>query len=161
RVARAVADHEEELAAIESRDTGKPLSQARADARALARYFEFYAGAADKLHGATIPYRAGFTVLTLREAHGITGHIVPWNYPMQIFGRSVAAAPAAGTACVVKPAEDAGLSVLRVARLAAQAGLPAGALNVVTGRGTEAGEALAAHPGVDHLSFTGSPETGR
>ncbi|HLT25959.1 MAG TPA: aldehyde dehydrogenase family protein [Zeimonas sp.] len=161
RVARAVADHEEELAAIESRDTGKPLSQARADARALARYFEFYAGAADKLHGATIPYRAGFTVLTLREAHGVTGHIVPWNYPMQIFGRSVAASLAAGNACVVKPAEDACLSVLRVARLAAQAGLPAGALNVVTGLGTEAGEALAAHPGVDHLSFTGSPETGR
>ena len=98
---------QEELASIESRDTGKPLRQARADAVALARYFEFYGGAADKLHGQTIPYQAGYTVLTVREPHGVTGHIVPWNYPMQIFGRSVGAALAAGNACVVKPAEDA------------------------------------------------------
>ncbi|MFP3711860.1 aldehyde dehydrogenase family protein, partial [Paraburkholderia sp. SIMBA_009] len=78
-----------------------PLKQARADAAALARYFEFYAGAADKLHGETLPYQAGYTVLTVREPHGVTGHIVPWNYPMQIFGRSVGAALAAGNACVV------------------------------------------------------------
>ncbi|EGD02543.1 aldehyde dehydrogenase, partial [Burkholderia sp. TJI49] len=83
-----VADCIEELATIEARDTGKPLKQARADAAALARYFEFYAGAADKLHGETLPYHAGYTVLTVREPHGVTGHIVPWNYPMQIFGRS-------------------------------------------------------------------------
>ncbi|HEY0879820.1 MAG TPA: aldehyde dehydrogenase family protein [Zeimonas sp.] len=161
RWAGLVAAHEDELAAIESRDTGKPLSQARADARALARYFEFYGGAADKLHGQTVPYRAGFLVLTLREAHGVTAHVVPWNYPMQIFGRSVGASLAAGNACVVKPAEDACLSVLRVAQLAAEAGLPPGALNVVTGLGAEAGQALVEHPGVDHVSFTGSPQTGR
>ena len=92
---------------------------------------------------------------------GVTGHIVPWNYPMQIFGRSVGAALAAGNACVVKPAEDACLSILRVAELAAEAGLPEGALNIVTGYGYEAGAALARHPGIDHISFTGSPETGR
>jgi aldehyde dehydrogenase (NAD+) len=100
-------------------------------------------------------------VLTVREPHGVTGHIIPWNYPMQIFGRSVGAALATGNACVVKPAEDACLSLLRVAELAAEAGLPAGALNIVTGLGAEAGQALAEHPGVDHLSFTGSTSTGR
>ncbi|MDT8840473.1 aldehyde dehydrogenase family protein [Paraburkholderia fungorum] len=161
RLSMLVTIHQEELALLEARDTGKPLKQARADSAALARYFEFYAGAADKLHGETLPYQAGYTVLTIREPHGVTGHIVPWNYPMQIFGRSVGAALATGNACVVKPAEDACLSVLRVAELAAEAGLPAGALNVVTGFGHEAGAALARHPGIDHISFTGSPETGK
>ena len=144
------------------RATPASRSNRRAPIRpALARYFEFYAGAADKLHGETLPYQAGYTVLTIREPHGVTGHIVPWNYPMQIFGRSVGAALATGNACVVKPAEDACLSVLRVAELAAEAGLPAGALNIVTGYGHEAGAALARHPGIDHISFTGSPETGK
>jgi aldehyde dehydrogenase (NAD+) len=161
RWADAVEAHQDELAQLESQDTGKPLKQARADALALARYFEFYAGAADKLHGQTIPYQDGYTVLTLREPHGVTGHIIPWNYPMQIFGRSVGAALAAGNACVVKPAEDACLSLLRVAALAAAVGFPAGALNVVTGLGPEAGQALAEHPGIDHISFTGSTETGK
>ncbi|WP_042301475.1 aldehyde dehydrogenase family protein [Paraburkholderia kururiensis] len=161
RLSMLVAACGEELAQIEARDTGKPLRQARTDAAALARYFEFYAGAADKLHGETLPYQAGYTVLTVREPHGVTAHIVPWNYPMQIFGRSVGAALAAGNACVVKPAEDACLSVLRVAELAAEAGLPAGALNVVTGYGHEAGAALASHAGIQHISFTGSPQTGK
>ena len=161
RVALRLADHEEELARLEARDTGKPMRQARADARAVARYFEFYAGAADKLHGQTIPYPADTTVLTVREPHGVTAHIIPWNYPMQIFGRSVGAALAAGNACVVKPAEDACLSLLKAAELAASVGLPPGALNIVTGYGSEAGQSLAEHPGIDHISFTGSPETGR
>ena len=160
KLSRAVLDHHEELATLESRTTGKPLKQGRADATALARYLEYYGGAADKLHGETIPYQSGMTVLTLREPHGVTGHIIPWNYPMQIFGRSVGAALATGNACVVKPAEDACLSLLRVAELAAEVGLPDGALNIVTGYGAEAGAALTAHPGVDHISFTGSPVTG-
>jgi len=159
-VARAVGAHAEELARIEARDCGKPLAQARADVVACARYFEFYAGAPDKLHGTTIPYPDGYTVLTWREPHGVTGHIVPWNYPLQIFGRSAGAALATGNACVVKPAEDACLSLLRLAELMRDAGLPDGALNIVTGLGAEAGAALAAHPGIRHLSFTGSPATG-
>jgi aldehyde dehydrogenase (NAD+) len=130
------------------------------DAEFCARYFEFYGTAADKLLGETIPYRAGFTVMTLREPFGVTGHIVPWNYPLQIMGRSVGASLAAGNACVVKPAEDASLSILRVAELALECGLPVGAFNVVTGLGGVAGAALAAHPGIDHISFTGSPATG-
>ena len=160
RIAQALLDHADELAALEQRDTGKPTSQAKADAQAVARYFEFYAGAVDKLHGETIPFPQEYTVLTLREPHGVTGHIVPWNYPLQIFGRSVAASLAVGNACVVKPAEDACLSILRVAQIMAECGLPKGALNIVTGLGAEAGAALAAHPGVDHISFTGSPQTG-
>jgi aldehyde dehydrogenase (NAD+) len=160
RLAQTVSAHIEELAGIEQRDCGKPLRQARADALALARYFEFYAGAADKLHGQTIPYQSGYSVLTWREPHGVCGHIIPWNYPMQIFGRSVGAALAAGNSCVVKPSEDACLSILRVAELAAQAGLPPGAINVVTGYGHEVGDALARHPGIDHISFTGSAAVG-
>jgi aldehyde dehydrogenase (NAD+) len=149
------------LARLEARDVGKPLAQARADARALARYLEFYGGAADKVHGETTPYLPGYTVYTLREPHGVTGHIVPWNYPMQIVGRSVGAALAMGNACVLKPAEDACQTALAFADLACRAGFPAGALNVVPGTGEEAGAALAAHPGVRHLSFTGSVEVGR
>ncbi|MFT3777654.1 MAG: aldehyde dehydrogenase family protein [Ottowia sp.] len=159
-LSRLVAEHADELAALEQRDCGKPTAQARADAAALARYFEFYAGACDKLHGETIPYQSGYSVFTWREPHGVTGHIVPWNYPMQIFGRSVGGALAAGNACVVKPAEDACLSLIRVAQLAAEAGFPPGAVNVVTGYGHEVGDALARHPGIDHISFTGSPKVG-
>ena len=160
RLSLKITEHTEELTAIEQRDCGKPTRQARADAIALARYFEFYAGACDKLHGETIPYQDGYSVLTWREPHGVTGHIIPWNYPMQIFGRSVGGALAAGNACVVKPAEDACLSLLRVAQLATEVGFPAGAINIVTGYGHEVGDALARHPGIDHISFTGSPAIG-
>lgn len=160
RLSAKVAEHADELALIEQRDCGKPARQARADAAALARYFEFYAGACDKLHGETIPYQNGYSVMTWREPHGVTGHIIPWNYPMQIFGRSVGGALAAGNACVIKPAEDACLSLLRVAELATEAGFPAGVINIVTGYGHEVGDALARHPGIDHISFTGSPSVG-
>ena len=160
RLGQLVLDRVEDLARIEALDVGKPLKQARADAIALARYLEFYAGAADKLHGETIPYLDGYTVYTMREAHGVTAHIVPWNYPMQIIGRSVGAALATGNACVLKPAEDACLTALAFADLAKEAGLPDGALNVVPGLGSEAGAALSAHTGVHHVSFTGSVGTG-
>lgn len=160
KLSAKVAEHADELAAIEQRDCGKPTKQAKADALALVRYFEFYAGAGDKLHGDTIPYLDGYSVLTWREPHGVTGHVVPWNYPMQIFGRSVGGALAAGNVCVVKPSEDACLSLIRVAELAAEVGFPAGAINIVTGYGHEVGDALARHPGIDHISFTGSPSVG-
>lgn len=160
RLGTLVAEHAEPLARIEARDVGKPLRQARADVAALARYLEFYAGAADKVLGQTIPYRPGYTVHTRREPHGVTGHIIPWNYPLQIIGRSVVAALTMGNATVLKPAEDASRSALAFAALAEAAGLPPGALNVVTGRGETAGAALAGHPGVDHLSFTGSGGVG-
>ena len=160
KISKAVEAQADMLAALEARDVGKPLKQARSDVTALARYLEFYAGAADKVHGQTIPFLADYTVYTLREPHGVTGHIIPWNYPMQIMGRSVSAALACGNAAVVKPAEEASLTALAFARIASEAGLPAGALNVVTGLGESAGAALAGHPGVHHVSFTGSPEVG-
>jgi aldehyde dehydrogenase (NAD+) len=160
KLSQAILDNFDELAALESRDTGKPARQGRADMTAAARYFEFYAGACDKLHGDTLPFLAGHMALTLREPHGVTGHIIPWNYPAQMFGRSVGGALAMGNACVIKPAEDACLSVLRFAELALEVGFPAGTINVVTGLGEEAGAALAGHPGIDFLSFTGSPEVG-
>ncbi|QJQ96748.1 MULTISPECIES: aldehyde dehydrogenase family protein [Halomonadaceae] len=153
------SDHER-LAALECADTGKPISQARGDIAACARYFRFYGGAADKLHGETIPFDNDFAVMTLREPFGVCAQIIPWNYPAQIFGRCVAAALAAGNTVVLKPAEEACLSVLRLAELATEHGLPAGVLNVVPGLGGEAGAALASHPDIHHLSFTGSPETG-
>ncbi|NNE81697.1 MAG: aldehyde dehydrogenase family protein [Silicimonas sp.] len=161
KIGQLVLEHADELARLEALDVGKPLTQAKADALALARYMEFYGGAADKVMGDTIPYLDGYTVYTLREPHGVTGHIVPWNYPMQIIGRSVGAALAMGNAAVLKPAEEACLTALAFAELANRAGLPSGALNVVPGLGEEAGAALSAHAGVDHISFTGSVPVGK
>ena len=160
RLAGAVQERVEEFAQLEAQDTGKSIKTARTDAIFLARYLEFYAGACDKLHGETLPYQNGYSVLTWREPHGVTGHVIPWNYPMQIFGRCVGGALAAGNVCVVKPAEDACLSLIRVAQLAAEVGFPPGAINIVTGLGHEVGDALAKHPGIDHISFTGSPTVG-
>lgn len=161
KLAQKILDRAQDLAILEARDVGKPLAQARADAVACARYFEFYGGAADKLHGDTIPYQAGYQVMTWWEPHGVTAHIVPWNYPMQIIGRSVGAALAMGNACVVKPGEDASLTALVLGKLALEAGLPEGVLNIVTGYGEEAGAALARHPGIHHVSFTGSVGVGQ
>lgn len=161
RISNLVLERVETLAMIESLDVGKPLTQARADAVALARYLEYYAGAADKVHGETLPYLDGYTVYTLREPHGVTGHIIPWNYPMQIIGRSVGATLTMGNAVVLKPAEDACLTALAFAAICAEAGLPEGALNVVCGTGLEAGAALSQHHGIHHLSFTGSVVTGQ
>ena len=160
RIADAVLAHEDELTQVEALDTGKPLSTARNDIKVLARYFEFYGTAADKVHGETIPFLNGHQVSLLREPLGVTAHIIPWNYPAQMMGRTVAPALAMGNAVVLKPAEDTSLSALRFAAIAAAAGLPEGALNIVTGLGEEAGAALAAHPGIDFISFTGSNEVG-
>ena len=160
KIGQAVLDHAEELAQLEARDTGKPMTTARNDIVVLARYFEFYGTAADKVHGQAIPFLNGHQVTLLREPLGVTAHIIPWNYPAQMLGRSVAPALAMGNAAVLKPAEDTSLSALRVAEIAAACGLPQGVLNVVTGLGEEAGAALAAHPGIDFISFTGSNEVG-
>ncbi|MFT3719219.1 aldehyde dehydrogenase family protein [Pseudorhodoferax sp.] len=159
--ARLVLAHEERLAWVEAHDTGKPISQARADIRAVARYFQFYGEAADKVHGEVIPYLNDYSVAVVREPLGVTAHITPWNYPAQMFGRTLAPALAMGNAAVLKPAEEACLVCLELGALALQAGFPAGALNIVTGLGEEAGAALTRHPGIAFISFTGSPEVGR
>jgi aldehyde dehydrogenase (NAD+) len=161
RIGQKVLERADELARIEAIDVGKPLKQAKADALALARYMEFYGGACDKIHGETIPYQDGYTVYTLRQPHGVTAHIIPWNYPMQIIGRSVGGALAMGNAAVLKPAEEACLTAIAFAKICEEAGLPKGALNVVPGLGEEAGAALTSHPGVHHISFTGSVAVGQ
>ena len=160
KLGQKILDNCEELALLEARDTGKPMKQARADITAAARYFEFYGGAADKFHGDVIPFMDGYMVTVLREPKGVTGHIIPWNYPAQMIGRCLAPALAMGNATVMKPAEEACLTPLRIVQLAQEVGFPDGAINMVTGIGEEAGAALSSHPGIDFLSFTGSPEVG-
>lgn len=148
------------LARLETRDTGKPLAQGKADIGAAARYFEFYGSVVEGFLGDTVPLGTGALAMVERQPHGVTGHVIPWNYPAQITARSVGAALAAGNATVVKPADEAPLVALRYAALATEAGFPAGVLNVLPG-GAAAGTALTSHPGVDHVSFTGSVATGR
>ena len=160
RLGQSILDHFDELAELEARDTGKPMKQARADITATARYFEFYGSAADKFHGDVIPFLDGYLVTVLRDPKGVTGHIIPWNYPSQMLGRTIAPALAMGNAVVLKPAEEACVAPMRIIELAHEIGFPEGAINVVTGLGEEAGAALSAHPGIDFLSFTGSPEVG-
>jgi aldehyde dehydrogenase (NAD+) len=160
KMAGLISARAEEFALAEARDTGKPMGQARADIGLTARYFEYYGGAADKLHGQIVPFMAGFNAMVTREPYGVTAHILPWNYPAQMFGRSLAPALATGNAVVLKPAEEACMTPILLAAIAEEAGLPVGAINVVTGLGEEAGAALTSHPGIDMITFTGSPEVG-
>jgi len=150
-----------ELGRLESQQTGKPLRQGLRDAEITVRYFDFYASAVETFYGSAFSLDERTTVHTRWEPHGVTAHIIPWNYPLQILGRSVAPALAMGNCVVLKPAEEAPLTALKIGDLALEAGLPPGALNVVTGYGESAGAALTAHPGIGHISFTGSVEVGR
>ncbi len=161
RLGELVATERESLATLESQDTGKPLRQARGDADIAARYFEFYGGVIEAFYGDTIPVAEDLLVYTTHEPCGVTAHIIPWNYPLQIAARSVAPSLAVGNCCVLKPAEEAPLTSIRLGVLALEAGFPSGVLNVVPGVGEEAGAALAASPGIDHLAFIGSVEVGR
>lgn len=160
RIADLIERDQDRLAFMESEDTGKPLSQARSDALVSARYFRFYGHAIDSYYGHTIPLSADLHAYTRREPLGVTGHIVAWNYPMQLLCRGIAPAIATGNCAVAKPANETPRSAVAVAELAFEAGLPAGVFNVVTGIGTEVGAALSAHPGVDQLGFVGSAEIG-
>ncbi|MBW8639039.1 aldehyde dehydrogenase family protein [Hoeflea sp. WL0058] len=160
RAGDLVQKHAEELAELEAADTGKPIRQARADIAAAVRYFEYYGGAADKFHGETLPFMNGYLVATERVPHGVTGHIIPWNYPAQMFPRSIGPALATGNAVVMKPAEEACLTTLKMAQLCVEAGFPEGSINIVTGYGHEAGAALSGHAGIDFVSFIGSSEVG-
>lgn len=161
RLANLIRSRVDELAELETLDQGKPLPTAEKEVLSTARYFEFYAGAADKFYGDTIPLGPDYIDFTLREPLGVTAHIVPWNMPLNMVGRSVAPALAMGNTAVVKPAEQTPLTALKLAELMQTIGFPAGVYNVVTGYGEEAGAALSRHPGIDSLTFTGSVETGR
>ncbi len=161
RIAATIREHADELTRLETLDVGKPLRQAAGDVEVAARYFEFYAGLADKVGGVTIPLGDRYHSYTVRAPFGVTGHIVPWNAPLQQAARGVAPALAAGNTAVVKPAEDTPMSCVALAKLATACGLPNGVLNVVTGFGVEAGEALVRHPLVRKVAFTGSVPTGQ
>ena len=160
RISKLILEEKGELAFLETSDTGKPLAQAMADVEVAARYFEYYSGVADKILGETIPIRPDLLDFTVREPLGVTAHIVPWNYPIQIASRSLSAALAAGNTAVIKPAEDTPLTALRLAEICDKAGVPKGVVNVVTGYGSEAGAALANHADINHITFTGSVATG-
>ncbi|WP_328354896.1 aldehyde dehydrogenase family protein [Streptomyces sp. NBC_00457] len=159
RIAEAIRHQGERLARLESQDVGKPLRQAKADVEAAARYFEFYAGVADKLGGTTIPLGPGLIDYTVREPIGVSGQIIPFNYPLQNTARGSAPALAAGCTVVLKPSPEAPLTPLEIGRIALECGLPPGVLNVVPGDG-ETGAALSGHPDIDQVTFTGSVPTG-
>lgn len=159
-IADVIDGHRKRLALLECEDTGKPLSQARTDIAVAARYFRFYSHAIDSYYGQAIPLTEDLHVYTRREPLGVTGHIIAWNYPMQLLSRAVAPAIATGNTVVVKPADETPRTAVEFARLAVEAGLPTGIVNVVTGIGAEAGAALAAHAGVDAIGFVGSTRVG-
>lgn len=161
RLADLIRRDHEQLARLESTNTGKPINAARGEIGAVAATFDFYAGVTDKFGGETIPGNARGTLLTWRHPIGVCAAIVPWNFPLLIAGWKVAPAIAMGNTVVLKPAEVTPLSALALAELALEAGLPEGVLKVVTGKGSVGGEALINHPLVSKVSFTGSTEVGR
>jgi acyl-CoA reductase-like NAD-dependent aldehyde dehydrogenase len=160
RLAGLVEEHGEELARIESENVGKPIAGARGEVGMVADVFHFYAGAVDKHHGETIPV-AGGVAATFREALGVVGLIVPWNFPLNIASWKLGPALACGNTVVLKPAELTPLSALRLADLALDAGIPEGVVNVVAGPGSRVGRRLVEHPDVAKVGFTGSTEVGR
>ncbi len=160
RIAVLVREQSDLLAVAESLNAGKTLSEARGDVNNVIRTFEFYSGATDKLQGDTFAIDEQVLAYTVFEPIGVTAHIVPWNFPLAMLARGVAPALAAGCSVVAKPAEQTPLSALLLARIFRDAGLPDGVFNVVTGTGEAAGAPLAAHPDIDHVTFTGSVKTG-
>jgi aldehyde dehydrogenase (NAD+) len=159
--ARRIEAEEEPLARLLSLENGKPLRHARDEVFTAIRNFEYYAGWADKADGRTLRVPDGALDYILHEPLGVVGHIIPWNYPLDIFARGVAPCLAVGNTVVAKPAEETPLSTILLARLGSEAGIPPGVVNVVTGLGNEAGAALASHPGLQGLAFCGSVETGQ
>jgi len=161
KYADLVKKNVEELAQLDSRNAGKPIASARNEAFAVSLVLEYYAGAATKHFGETIPVSRPGLDFTLREPIGVIGMIVPWNYPLNMSAWKLGPALATGNTCILKPASWTPLSALRLGELAMEAGFPAGVVNVVTGPGGSAGAALAAHPGVGKVAFTGETVTGQ
>ncbi len=161
RLADVIADRATEVGVVESLDNGKLLREMQGQLTGLPAYYEYFAGAADKLHGDTIPSdRSNFFIYTVREPVGVVGAITPWNSPILLMSWKLAPALAAGCTFVVKPAEQAPASTLEFAKLVEEAGFPPGVFNVVTGFGLDCGAPLAEHPGVDKVAFTGSTAVG-
>ncbi len=161
RLGELIASHKDELARLETLNNGKPLFESAIDVKLTADTFKYYGGWADKIQGETIPVDGPFFNYTLREPLGVIGAIVPWNFPMSLAAWKVAPALACGNTVVLKPATQTPFTAIRMAELALEAGLPAGALNCVPGQGKTAGMALVRHPQVDKIAFTGSTEVGK
>jgi betaine-aldehyde dehydrogenase len=161
KFAALIKDHTEELAQLESRNVGKPITGARGEITGVSLVFDYYAGAANKIYGQTIPVSKPGLDMTLREPIGVVGLIVPWNFPLLMASWKVAPALAAGNTAILKPASYSPLTALRFAELALEAGIPPGVLNVITGPGGSAGAAIAAHPGIGKVAFTGETVTGQ
>jgi phenylacetaldehyde dehydrogenase len=162
KIGDLIEEHTEEFAELETLDNGKPISISRvADVPLAADLFRYMAGWATKIEGSTIPIAGPYHAYTRREPIGVVGQIIPWNFPLLMAAWKLGPALATGCTVILKPAEQTPLSAIRLAELALEAGLPPGVLNVVTGFGETAGAALAAHPDVDKIAFTGSTEVGR
>jgi betaine-aldehyde dehydrogenase len=161
KFAQLIKDHSEELAQLESQNGGKPISGARGEVIGASLVFDYYAGAANKIFGQTIPVTKPGLDLTLREPIGVVGLIVPWNFPILMASWKVAPALAAGNTAILKPASYTPLTAIRLGELALEAGIPAGVLNIVTGPGGTAGASIAAHPGIGKVAFTGETATGQ
>lgn len=162
KIGDLIAQHNDTLAKLETSDTGKPISETtKIDIPMSADIFHYYAGAASKIEGNTIPVKGNFLTYTLTEPLGVVGIIVPWNFPLLILARKVAAALAAGNCIVIKPSYETPLTALRLGELCVEAGVPPGVVSVLTGQGSTAGSALVSHNGVDGISFTGSTEVGQ
>jgi betaine-aldehyde dehydrogenase len=160
KIAELIRSNVDRLATLEARNAGKPIRDAKDEVLGAAQCFEYYAGAATRIFGETIPVTAPGLDFTLREPVGVVALIVPWNFPLTIASWKVAPALAAGNAAILKPASYTPLTALELGRLALEAGLPEGVLNVITGPGATTGNALAGHPGVDKIAFTGETLTG-
>src|SRR6187200_3128317 len=161
KFASLIKANTEELAQLESRNVGKPITSARGEITGVSLVFDYYAGAANKIFGQTIPVSKPGLDLTLREPIGVVGLIVPWNFPLLMASWKVAPALAAGNTAILKPASYSPLTAIRLGELALEAGIPAGVLNVVTGPGGTAGASIAAHPGIGKVAFTGETTTGQ
>jgi acyl-CoA reductase-like NAD-dependent aldehyde dehydrogenase len=160
RTAALIRTHSDRLAVAETLSSGKRLVEAQGDVGGAARAFEYYAGSCDKFQGSSIPLGPDYVSYTRHEPIGVVAQIVPWNYPLSTLVRGLAPALAAGCTIVAKPADQTPLTALMLAEILAEAGLPPGVFNVVAGTGLEAGAPLVAHPGIDHITFTGSVATG-
>ena len=162
RLADLIDEHSEELARLESTDTGHPIRDSRAlDAPRTAMTFRYFGGMADKVEGRVVPVDAGYLNYVLRKPLGVVGQIVPWNFPLMFTSWKMGPALAAGNTVVMKPAELTPLSSLRIAELMAEAGFPPGVVNIVPGYGRNAGERIALHPDIAKVSFTGSTAVGQ
>jgi aldehyde dehydrogenase (NAD+) len=161
KLADAIEENAEELALLETRDTGHPIRDTRGlDVPRTAATFRYFGGMADKLQGSVIPVEKGFLDYVTREPIGVVGQIVPWNFPLMFTSWKMGPALAAGNTVVMKPSELTPLSTLRVAELIAEVGFPAGVVNIVTGYGQTAGQRIAEHPAIGKVSFTGSTPVG-